>query len=512
MKKAVRGSLCGILALLLSLSLCGCWGSDPLEDPNELDSLIGSDSQPDRLASKESLPAAFSLPYFENESLDPYLCGDGVQQTLMPLLYDGLFELDEAFMPQKLLCAEYSHSEDYTQWTFTLHDAAFSDGTPLRAADVVYSLRRAKGSERYGGRFSTLSNIRANRDGVVMTLTVPNSRFPALLDVPILSEKSGLGTGRYVYVKEENGARLTARSGRWRNETLPVSSIPLAPMSDLDALPHLFSSRSVQMLETDYTSAAPTVYKGNIMVTDCVSTTMHYIGFNCRGGVFSDSAVRRAAALGLYRENICRAYFSGHATPAQYPAAPGSQWYPDALEYVYSAEAYEEAMTAVGRNSGQAVALRMLVCDGNSFRTDAANAIAQMLSEYDFNVTVHALPYDQYIAALRGGQFDLYYAQVRMTPDFDCRALLASGGALNYGGFSDETVDGALAAAFSGGAADGAWASAFNEAAPIAVLCFSNQSVVLHTGTLDAVTPTYADPFYRMSEWKIHLKGEKNDG
>lgn len=51
-------------------------------------------------------------------------------------------------------------------------------------------------------------------------------------------------------------------------------------------------------------------------------------------------------------------------------------------------------------------------------------------------MTVTALPWADYTAALAAGSFDLYYGEVRLTADWNLAPLLATGGRLNYGGWS----------------------------------------------------------------------------
>ena len=51
------------------------------------------------------------------------------------------------------------------------------------------------------------------------------------------------------------------------------------------------------------------------------------------------------------------------------------------------------------------------------------------------------LPWEEYTAALAAGRFDLYYGEVRLTADWDVSSLLATGGSLNYGGWSDPQCD-----------------------------------------------------------------------
>ena len=98
-----------------------------------------------------------------------------------------------------------------------------------------------------------------------------------------------------------------------------------------------------------------------------------------------------------------------------------------------------------------------------------------------------------------------------MTPDFNCAALIQTGGSMNYGGFSDPALDAQLTTAFSTAAspsgANETLFSTFQTNAPIAPICFKTQSVVLQAGAADNITPTASNAFYRFPDWTIHLTG-----
>ena len=516
MKRFTRRSLFLLLTAALCLLLAGCWGSDPLAEENgDLNGLLGLEGSD---TADDVVPiTSFALPILAGETLDPIDCGDGVQQLLLPLLYEGLFELDPSFEPQPVLCESYTHSEDFTVWTFQVRSISFSDGSALSAADVAAALQRAKTSARYGARLSSVSSIRVQNGAVEITLSQPNNRFPALLDIPIPSKSSAgsavpIGTGPYVYTTGDNGASLMKNTAWWKGESLPVDTIPLRTVDSENTLTYLFSSHAIQMLLTDYTGSDPVSYKGNLSTTDTQTTTLQYLGFNCRSGPFSDAKLRRAISLGINRDSICKAYLSGHAVSTQFPVAPASSWYPAALEESYNAESFAQAMTEAGYNGGaHAASVRMLVCEGNAFRLSAAKAIAAALSVYDLKVEVHTLPYEEYLSALQSGTFDLYYGETRMTPDFNCAALIQTGGSLNYGGFSDPALDAQLTTAFSTAAspsgANETLFSTFQTNAPIAPICFKTQSVVLQAGAADNITPTASNAFYRFPDWIIHLTG-----
>ena len=83
----------------------------------------------------------------------------------------------------------------------------------------------------------------------------------------------------------------------------------------------------------------------------------------------------------------------------------------------------------------------MIVNQENSFKVASARQIAAELSVFDLKVTVEALPWAEYTAALADGKYDLYYGEVKLSADWNLAPLLATGGALNYGRYSDATLD-----------------------------------------------------------------------
>ena len=71
--------------------------------------------------------------------------------------------------------------------------------------------------------------------------------------------------------------------------------------------------------------------------------------------------------------------------------------------------------------------LSLLVNQEDSFRVTSAQFIAESLSVLDWRITVRALPWEEYTAALAAGDFDLYFGEVRLTADWDLRDLVGTG-------------------------------------------------------------------------------------
>ena len=130
------------LALLLAL-LAGC-AQAPLPEDQEPDWTPPPPEEPEEIPEEEEKPdwpEVFALAYHRGQTLDPILCGDGVQEDVASLLYEPLFRLDGQFNPVPVLCESYAWDETGLVCTLTLRqDAAFQDGTPLTAADAAASI------------------------------------------------------------------------------------------------------------------------------------------------------------------------------------------------------------------------------------------------------------------------------------------------------------------------------------------------------------------------------------
>ena len=75
--------------------------------------------------------------------LDPTFTTAYISRNFGYMVYDMPFGLDEKGQPKPQMVDKYTKSKDGKLWTFTLRpQLKFSDGSPVRAADVVASMQR----------------------------------------------------------------------------------------------------------------------------------------------------------------------------------------------------------------------------------------------------------------------------------------------------------------------------------------------------------------------------------
>ena len=182
--------------------------------------------------------------------------------------------------------------------------------------------------------------------------------------------------------------------------------------------------------------------------------------------------------------------------------------YPDVLDMDYSRTAFLEAMAAAGYHSGSTHEVTLLVNSENSFKVSAAQYLADALSACDIKITVNALPWAEYVAALEAGDFDLYYGEVKLTADWDLSQLIGTGGSLNFGNYSSYVMDTLLSRYAASQAPQSALQSLcryLQTQAPMIPLCFKCSSVLTESGVAEGFSPTAADPFHNSGNITINL-------
>ena len=139
-----------LISLLLVLGiLSGCASGDEPEQETPADSGINSDTSLTGTPLKSNSDGRLTLVYAPGSSLNPYSSDSEFNLQLSGLMYESLFSLDENFNVQQVLCKSYT-TADGINYTFELKPGIkFWNGADFNAYDAVYSINRAKSSDKY---------------------------------------------------------------------------------------------------------------------------------------------------------------------------------------------------------------------------------------------------------------------------------------------------------------------------------------------------------------------------
>jgi len=473
MKTGLR-LLCLLLALVM---LCGCSfdgkqfsdyltgqnsQKDPVpENPETPDDKDNQGMLSDSVLEDVDRPDTLRLAYQESYGLNPYTNISFCNRTILSVIYEPLFKVSGSFEAVPVLAEKAEVSPDGLTTVITLRQGVrFHSGQPLTVQDVIYSYETAKNSAYYGGRFAYITGFAAQEDGTITVTTSASYESVALLlDFPIIRQDTAEetypdGTGPFFC----NGTYLLQTSPYWWSDAYPqgYEQVALTPCDTGADIRDQFEYSNVNLVCTDPNSSAHAAYHSDNELWSAPSTVMQYIGFNLDSEIFENKAIRSAVTYAVDRETIVAQDLAGFALPSTLPASPLSPYHNAGLadDYAYDPAECLNILTAAQVKDyttdgyldlyvdGYPVTVggTMIVSAASTQRVLTANRIADSLNALGFKITVSALDESDFRSALRNGKFDLYYGEVRMSPNFDLSPFFRSKGSLAYGGLADSVT------------------------------------------------------------------------
>ena len=147
----------------------------------------------------------FSLPYFSNDSFNPYSAKQSANFYLGTLIYDSLITVDNSFNYKALLADKISLEDDLL--IITLKDGLkFSDGSEVTVGDVRDSFYAAKGCSFYSSRLSKISSCTVKGNEILFKISNKSEQLIKNLTFPIIKngskESKAVGSGRYMFATD----------------------------------------------------------------------------------------------------------------------------------------------------------------------------------------------------------------------------------------------------------------------------------------------------------------------
>lgn len=434
--------ICIILSAVILLCFTGC-------EDNEK----GNNSSSGELINSSEYDDTLNLLYNSSDTFNPYTVQTDLNRQLCKLIYEPLVKTDNEYNPVFRLAKSVDIEKNVC--TVKLITAYFSDGAKVTATDVVDSFNVAKGSSTYyASKLACAESAEAsNAETVVFTMTKQNPYFANLLDFPIiksgteaLTDSDGveippIACGRY-YVSEDKTSLII--NDRFFGDESSIKKIKLTNAPDMSSITHYVEVGAADIYYSDV--ADDSIVRMSAVKYDINLNNLVYIGINERYGQLSDRNLKYAISSALGRQQICTSSYYNNAIAATGFFNP--LW--DEVKSVQNlqtssdSEITVENLEKIGYNnlnedglrvneSGNALQFTLLVNSENSMRVAAAKQIASQLKQYGIGITVIEQSYNQYLQSLKSGSFQLYLAEIAVTPDMDLSQLVLPGGSAAYG-------------------------------------------------------------------------------
>jgi peptide/nickel transport system substrate-binding protein len=325
------------------------------------------------------------------------------------------------------LAESWTISEDGRTYVFTLREALFSDGSPVTANDVAFSLLRVRDdpASAWASNYSNIAAVEATDDRTVtVTLTEPSAPFLATLSMIMaaivpeavagpMGEEFGsapVGAGAFrlqewrrgeVLILEANPNYSGAAEGvpvldtvEWHAVTEDNTRILQVQGGQLDAALFVPFNRIAEL------EAMPGI---NVHLDP--STRTDHIIFNHDNEILANPLVRQALAHATDRQSIVDVVTFGYGTVANSYIPGGAQFYnPDNPARTFNLEGARALMEEAGLGE---VSLDLMIQSGNEVESQIAVLLQQQWQEIGVDLSISPVDPSQWFDILMEGEFDM---------------------------------------------------------------------------------------------------------
>ena len=353
-------------------------------------------------------------------------CGEHVHE---PLIQSTLITTDEDLNFVNDLATDYLCSSDGLVWTFTIRDdVVFSDGEPLSARDVAFTVNGAIDSAMSEADLSMVDRAVAVNDTVVeLHLNKPhNALLYTLAVLGIVPEhaygpeygRNPIGSGRYVLERWDKGQQVIFTANPKYYGRKPSMERVVVVFMDEDAalaavqkgevdIAYTYATHARQAFEGYELAAYKTVDSRGVSLPSVPAGGTKLVegdmAFNTGNDVTADVAVRRAINCGLDRDAVIEHVLDGYGKVA-YSVGDGMPWSsPDMkveLDREKAARLLDEAGWKRGEDGvrsrdGVRAAFDIWYSSDDSVRQALANEFANQMAELGLEVTPRGGSWDQ---------------------------------------------------------------------------------------------------------------------
>lgn len=362
---------------------------------------------------------------YDPVSLDPIATSDNGSIWTQLLIYDTLVRPDKSGTELEPGLAEsWTISEDGLTLTFKLRDAKFSDGTPVTAEDVQYSIERAASEASGWGRFfSPITGFEiVNDHEIVMTLDEPFTPAfnnlglfaAAILPKEQLEEKGDaffdapVGSGPFVLTDWTRGASITLERNPhyWQEGKPGVDDAVLEVVTEPSARAIKLEAGEVDVaLDPPLNQLEELNAKEGINTGEVIPYRADFVLMNTTREPFDNELVRQALNYAVDKEGLVQGVLYGAGKPAA-SAMPVMKYAdPDLAPYPYDPAKAKELLAEAGYPDG--FEAEVLVDSGKAASRNAAVALQAMLQQVGVTLKVQMLESGTQWETTKSGNYDM---------------------------------------------------------------------------------------------------------
>jgi len=479
--------LLAILMVMAVLAACSNNNNEPASSPSGSQQASNSPSASGestaKAASDKTLYIGMSIPPV---AFNPLANGDIASTYVQGFLFDPLLVMDGPlnFVPKLATSIESTDNQNYTIRLDA--KAAWSDGTPLTADDLIFTLNRAADPQVqsvYGAYVSILEGVEATGklpegqseipsvkkvDDRTVTLKTKQPVDPNLVKEQIGSKililpkhvlegvakdqlaqdpfmlKPTVTSGAFKFVKYEKDQYVQLAANEAYYQGAPKLGNVYIKILTVPNLVAQLQSGEIQMTSGGSPSKIPVQDYETIQnlsdVTSSVVPTLNFQTVILNQEKLKDVKLRQAIAYGIDRKYIVDELLAGTGEIINSPYTslhPYSN--PNVKAYDFDAAKSKELFEQAGWNFGDT--LQLVVPTGNQIREQVANIIVENLRQVGVKVQISTFDFPTVMQKAKAGDYDLLLMGYTFTIDPDYTSLYGSNEPYNFMKYASEEND-----------------------------------------------------------------------
>jgi peptide/nickel transport system substrate-binding protein len=383
--------------------------------------------------------------------LDPAAANDSGAQDVLRNTFQTLLSVERSGtdpVPDAASSCSFADAEAQDYLCTLRSGLKFSNGDPLTAEDVKFSIDRSLRMQSLGGPSSLLDDVASvavpDNSTVEFHLKSPDATFPYRLATPaaaIVDSKvypagkvrNGyriIGSGPYTLDSFIPGdSAVFSKNPYYKGAyTLNNSKIELKFFKSSDAMESALKSGSIDVMNRMMTptqiaglrDSTATSGQQNIELTGVCGTEIRYVVFNTDDPSVKNVAVRKAVAQVVDRQALVRDVYADTAQPLYSMVPQGITGHTNSFFDLYG-DPNPSAARATLQNAGISTPVALTL----SYTTDhygsvTAQEFAELKKQLEasglFTVTLQGVPWQQYRPDAKQGKYAVY--GMSWSPDF----------------------------------------------------------------------------------------------
>jgi len=392
-------------------------------------------------------------------TLNYVLQGTDDERQVLQYLYDPLIDFDQNLEPIAGTAARWEIADEGK--TYTLHidpRATFSDGVPVTAADVIFTLETIldQPSMQFASWFDSLDREQTKAvDDKTARIVFREARVTQLFtfNIGVLPKhiygkgnfqknRAVIGNGPYILEKRETGRSiLVARNPKYWREQPYLDSVLFRVINDDNVAWSALQRGDVHVSrvnnDTWFREKDKPEVAEKIAFHDVYPLGYNAVPWNLKDPLFQDVRVRRALAMAFDRQTVIDKLYHGQARATSGPFTPDSWAYnPRVNPIEFNPEAAKALLASAGwrdtngdgmlDREGKPFSFTLLIPAGSKTSIDQSQTFQDALRRIGVEVTITTLDGAAFFDRVLQGNYQAAFLSWINDPDPDPYSLFHS--------------------------------------------------------------------------------------